>query len=49
MKKHQEDRDTQELTEHFFRNEYGKMVSVVTRYLGTDHIKLLKILYRRRF
>ncbi len=39
MKKHQEDRDTLELTEHFFRNEYGKMVSVVTRYLGTDHIE----------
>ncbi len=30
---------TQELTEHFFRNEYGKIVSVVTRYVGTDHVQ----------
>ena len=28
-----------DLAEHFFRNEYGKMVSVITRYLGTDNIE----------
>lgn len=26
---------SRELTEHFFRNEYGKMVSVITKYIGT--------------
>ncbi|MEW7292203.1 RNA polymerase sigma factor [Aquimarina sp. 2304DJ70-9] len=30
---------SQELTEHFFRNEYGKIVSVVTRYLGTTNVE----------
>ncbi|GAA4277497.1 RNA polymerase sigma factor [Aquimarina mytili] len=30
---------THELTEHFFRNEYGKIVSVVTRYIGTDNVQ----------
>ncbi len=28
-----------ELTEHLFRNEYGKMVSVITRYIGTENIE----------
>jgi len=28
-----------ELTEHFFRNEYGKMVSVITRYVGTENVQ----------
>jgi RNA polymerase sigma factor (sigma-70 family) len=28
-----------ELTEHFFRNEYGKIVSVLTRYVGTDNVE----------
>ncbi len=27
------------LTEHFFRNEYGKMVSVITRYIGTENVE----------
>jgi RNA polymerase sigma factor (sigma-70 family) len=30
---------TKELTEHFFRNEYGKIVSVVTRYLGVNNVE----------
>lgn len=29
---------TNELTEHFFRNEYGKMVAVVTKYIGTENV-----------
>ena len=27
------------LIEHFFRNEYGKMIAVITRYLGTEQIE----------
>ena len=30
---------SQELTEHFFRNEYGRMVSVMTRYMGANHVQ----------
>jgi len=30
---------SRELTEHFFRNEYGKMVSVITRYIGTENVE----------
>ncbi len=32
-------KDSQELTEHFFRNEYGKIVSVITRYIGTNDVQ----------
>lgn len=32
-------KSNKELTEHFFRNEYGKMVSVLTRYVGTEHVE----------
>ncbi|MEO9806311.1 MAG: sigma-70 family RNA polymerase sigma factor [Reichenbachiella sp.] len=28
-----------QLTEHFFRNEYGKMVAVVAKYLGAEHVE----------
>lgn len=28
-----------ELTEHFFRKEYGKIVSVLTRYVGPDNVE----------
>ena len=28
-----------ELSEHFFREEYGKMVSVITRYIGTTNVE----------
>lgn len=28
-----------ELTEHFFRNEYGKIVSVIARYIGTNNVE----------
>lgn len=28
-----------ELTEHFFRNEYGKIVAVITRYLGNENVQ----------
>ena len=28
------------LVEHFFRSEYGKMVSVVSKYLGFAHIEV---------
>lgn len=27
------------LTEHFFRKEYGRMVSVITKYLGVGHVE----------
>lgn len=27
-----------ELTEHFFRNEYGKIIAVITRYIGNHNI-----------
>ncbi|SHG22477.1 RNA polymerase sigma factor [Flagellimonas flava] len=30
---------TGELTSHFFRNEYGKLVAVITRYLGSEHVE----------
>ncbi|MEE9432462.1 MAG: sigma-70 family RNA polymerase sigma factor [Melioribacteraceae bacterium] len=30
---------SQELIEHFFRNEYGKIVSVITRYIGTENVE----------
>lgn len=30
---------SRELTEHFFRNEYGKMVSVITKYIGTGNVQ----------
>jgi RNA polymerase sigma-70 factor (ECF subfamily) len=30
---------SRELTEHFFRNEYGKMVSAITKYIGTDNVQ----------
>ncbi|WP_117884160.1 RNA polymerase sigma factor [Aureibaculum luteum] len=30
---------SRELTEHFFRNEYGKMVSVITKYIGTANVQ----------
>lgn len=28
-----------ELTEHFFRNEYGKIVAVIARYLGNENVQ----------
>ena len=28
-----------QLAEHFFRNEYGKIVSVITRYLGVNNVE----------
>jgi RNA polymerase sigma factor (sigma-70 family) len=31
--------DSSELTGHFFRTEYGKMVSVITRYIGTENVE----------
>ena len=31
---------TQELTEHFFRQEYAKMVAVITRYFGLSSIHM---------
>lgn len=30
---------SRQLTEHFFRNEYGKIVSVITRYIGTNNVE----------
>lgn len=30
---------SQELAEHFFRNQYGKMVAVITRYIGTGNVE----------
>lgn len=30
---------SRKLTEHFFRNEYGKMVSVITKYIGTGNVQ----------
>ncbi len=34
-----EEISSETLTEHFFRNEYGKIVSVITRYIGADHVE----------
>lgn len=31
--------DNRALAEHFFRTEYGKIVSVITRYLGAAHVE----------
>lgn len=31
--------NSKELTEHFFRKEYGKMVSVITRFIGTENVE----------
>ncbi len=31
--------NSSELTGHFFRKEYGKMVSVITRYIGTENVE----------
>lgn len=31
-----------ELVEHFFRHEYGRIVSVLTRSLGTRHLELVE-------
>lgn len=33
------EKHSRELTEHFFRNEYGKMVAVITRYIGTENVQ----------
>lgn len=33
------EKNSRELTEHFFRNEYGKMVSVITKYIGTGNVQ----------
>ncbi len=33
------EKNSKALTEHFFRNEYGKMVSVITRYIGTENVE----------
>jgi RNA polymerase sigma-70 factor (ECF subfamily) len=33
------EKHSRELTEHFFRNEYGKMVSVITKYIGTGKVQ----------
>jgi len=31
-------KNSSELTEHFFRNEYGKIVSVISKYIGNNNI-----------
>jgi len=31
--------NSKKLTDHFFRNEYGKIVSVLTRYIGPDNVE----------
>ncbi len=31
--------NSRKLTEHFFRNEYGKMVSFITKYIGTGNVQ----------
>lgn len=31
-------RNSRELAEHFFRNEYGKIVAVITKYVGSQNI-----------
>lgn len=38
MKK-MDEKTSKELTEHFFRNEYGKITSVITRYLGAENVE----------
>ena len=32
-------KDSRELAEHFFRTEYGKIVSVITRYIGVNNVE----------
>jgi len=32
-------KDSQELVEHFFRTEYGKIVSVITKYIGINNVE----------
>ncbi len=31
--------DSKKLTEHFFRNEYGKLVAVITQYIGSKNVE----------
>ena len=33
-------KNSRELTEHFFRNEYGKIVAVITKYIGNQNINI---------
>ncbi|MEO9511489.1 MAG: sigma-70 family RNA polymerase sigma factor [Flavobacteriaceae bacterium] len=35
----QQSKKANQLTSHFFRNEYGKLVAVITRYLGNAHVE----------
>ena len=37
--KEQNQHSSENLVEHFFRNEYGKLVTVITRYLGIGHLE----------
>lgn len=39
MKNENEKEKTKKLTEHFFRNEYGKMVSVIVKIIGTENVQ----------
>jgi len=32
-------KQTKELTEHFFRTEYGKIVAVITKYIGVNNVE----------
>ncbi|WP_430965844.1 RNA polymerase sigma factor [Spongiimicrobium sp. 2-473A-2-J] len=34
-----EEKQSHQLAEHFFRTEYGRLVSVITRYLGTANVQ----------
>lgn len=34
-----EEQESHQLAEHFFRTEYGRLVSVITRYLGTENVQ----------
>ena len=38
--KNEDNPDIKKLTEHLFRIEYGKIVSVITKYLGVDNLKI---------
>jgi len=39
----------QELTEHLFRIEYGKIVSVITRYVGVDNLDIAEDIAQETF
>ena len=48
MKKKQHT-NNEELAEHLFRIEYGKIVSVIIRFLGVDNLKIAEDIAQETF